>query len=407
MRGGSERLGQPCLLAAQVAMSWVAPIGACGDPSCEGHGLCTIATSLLGASMTSKKMSRGAPRGLTAGTTRSASSRQDMYVRPKNDNLSAALDAAGLIDPKYAGTDRFLDIVTWNIRFFHDRDDKRVNRVVEVLAALNADIFVFQEILDRSMDVVAQKLGQRGAGYYSVSYGSTGGQQRIALMHDLDWTRLKEEPRELYGRGEVVTSDGKDAFPRQPYLGVFTCLRKAETGALVGEEGAFDFQLLGVHLKSQRGGGDEQRELEGKKLAEWLAKEAPKTDADVVVLGDWNASPDAAPWAPLRKLEEQGRAAFTKYNNSSDISHLMFRNASEFGSRIDLACVSGAATEKVAAPPQVVRWTSLEDLLSGQPKAKQIREYIKEIAEDVSDHMPVVTRFYFEERNAATSRKEG
>jgi len=61
--------------------------------------------------------------------------------------------------------------------FFHDPDEQRVNRVVDIQSALNTDIFVWQEIRDKSLEVVAEKLTKAGAGNYEVNYGTTGRRQ--------------------------------------------------------------------------------------------------------------------------------------------------------------------------------------------------------------------------------------
>ncbi len=58
----------------------------------------------------------------------------------KNDNISLGLKDR--VPSEYEGTDQYLDVVTWNIRYFHDLDKQRVNRVVDILSALNADIIV-------------------------------------------------------------------------------------------------------------------------------------------------------------------------------------------------------------------------------------------------------------------------
>jgi endonuclease/exonuclease/phosphatase family metal-dependent hydrolase len=293
------------------------------------------------------------------------------------------------------GTDQFLDVVTWNIRFFHDRDPARVEDIARVLATLNADIVVCQEILDGSLDAVAQKLREAGAGYYQTVYGTTGGNQRVALMWDLDWVRSKDEVREVFGRGQVVTADGKDAFPRLPLWGAFTVRPQEADGE------PFDLQLLGLHLKSQRGGGETQRTLAADWLAAWLENDARRYDTDVVLLGDWNESPAAAAWAPFREMEEQGEVLFSAINGSHEISHLYYKSKTNLGSRLDLTLISSEAQDRVANVPQVVRWTSLDELLSTQPTGHQIKDLLKQIRENLSDHMPVVTRFYMTEVGGA------
>lgn len=307
------------------------------------------------------------------------------FQPPPNDNLSNAFDRLGLVPPRYRGTDNFLDIVCWNIRFFHDQDPDRVKRIVNVLSELNADIIVLEEIKNLSMDVVAQQLRDIDAGFYQTAYGTTGGDQRVAILYDLDWIRAKDDIRELFGKGQVMVGN-KDAFPRLPLHAYFTGLT---------EGSPFDFQLVGLHLKSQRGGGLDQRITASEALRDWLISDAPAVDADVIMLGDWNEPPDSNTWEAFHKLEQQNLAKFASINNSSEISHLMYKNKQNLGSRLDMAAVSMSASERMGEPPAVVRWAPLDEFLGTDPKANQIKEFLKTIREDVSDHLPVVTRFYF------------
>lgn len=308
------------------------------------------------------------------------------FEPPPNDNLSKNFAELGLVPPKYRGTDQFLDIVQWNIRFFHDQDPERVERIVNILSELNADIIILQEIKYMSLEAVAQGLRDRKAGYYQTAYGTTGGDQRVAIMYDLDWIRAKDEITELYSKGEVMAADGKDAFPRLPLYSTFTAL---------ADESPFDFQLVGVHLKSQRGGGKPQRHRAAEKLAEWMSYDAPQVDADVIIIGDWNEKPSADTWKPIHDLERDGQLVFESINNESDVSHLMYKNKKDIGSRLDLRAVSMAAAAALGDPGGVVRWTSLEDFLSNDPQGEQIKDFLKKIREEVSDHLPVVLRFYF------------
>ncbi len=306
-----------------------------------------------------------------------------------NDRLTEAF--GDLVPEHFRGSDRFLDVVAWNIRYFHDQDEKRVERISQIMNAINADIFILEEILEQSLDPVIQKLKKLGAGHYRAVYGETGGNQKIAMLYDIDWVRAKDDFTELFGKKTVLTNEGKDAFPRLPLRGFFTSVAHTD-----GRYDPFDFQLIGLHLKSQRGGGESQRELAATHLVKWLENEAAKVDADVVLTGDWNEAPDAAAWNPLRKLEKEGGAFFTSLNNKNEISHFMYKTKSEFGSRLDLSCVTMSASEALAEKKStVIQWKSLDELLQTSPDSKKIKAYIKEVSENISDHMPVVTRFYF------------
>jgi endonuclease/exonuclease/phosphatase family metal-dependent hydrolase len=315
------------------------------------------------------------------------------YEPPDNDNLTRGFE--NIIPQKYRGSDMFLDLITWNIRFFHDMDSKRVSRVVQVLSALNADIIVLQEIRNESLLKVADQLAKEGAGYYEVVYGTTGGNQRVSIMHDLDWIRTKDSPKELFIDEDLTTVDGKNAFPILPLRQYFTALSHSHD--------PFDCQIIGLHLKSQRGGGENQRQLAAERLKTWLIQDAGSADADVIMIGDWNASPDQREWEPIHDLEDKGLAMFREINDKDSISHLMYENKNKIGTRLDMASISMATKPQLKSPPQPVRWKSLDKLLDSNPKAKDIKKYIREISHSLSDHMPVVTRFYFENRQRLRS----
>jgi endonuclease/exonuclease/phosphatase family metal-dependent hydrolase len=316
------------------------------------------------------------------------------YRPPANDNISKAFEALNLVPDEYRGTERFLDVVAWNLRWFNADEKARVDNVTGVLAQINADIFVFEEIQDGALDGVRDRLLELKAGTYKVAYGTTGGDQRVAIMYDTTWVRAKDDVGELLSRGQVKTAEGKDVFPRLPLRGYFVGLAEQETWA-------FDFQLVGVHLKSQMGSdhGEPQRRMAAEWLATWLDRDAALVDADVVVMGDWNEPPSADTWSAIKNLEDQGRARFASINDDSSISHLMYQNKTTYGSRLDLQAVSVAASRALVGNAAVVRWKSLDQVLADGGGAKALKAYIKNIRENVSDHMPIISRFYWTEPN--------
>jgi exonuclease III len=131
-----------------------------------------------------------------------------------------------------------------------------------------------------------------------------------------------------------------------------------------------------------------------------MVKTSETIDADIIITGDWNEKPSSQSWSSIHDLENKGELRFSTINSESSISHLYYKNKKNLGSRLDLAAISIAAYDEVAGDPQVVRWANLDDFLNSSPKAREIKSFLKEIREDISDHMPVVTRFYFDERSA-------
>jgi endonuclease/exonuclease/phosphatase family metal-dependent hydrolase len=301
-----------------------------------------------------------------------------------NDNLSRYL--RDFVPDSLQGDDRFLDIITWNIKFFNDRDPKRVDNIKSIMQELNADIFVLQEIEENSLDIVADQLIRSGAGLYKTVYGTTGGDQRVAMFYDMDWVKSSITPNELFAAENLmVPVDGADkaVFPRLPLHSYFVAHR---------EEQPFDFHLVGVHLKSQRGGGSEQRTEAAKRLAQWMTTEV--TDADVIIAGDWNAPPDRAEWQSFQALENQQKVKFLGLNKADDETEASHLSLSGRRSRLDLIVVSEAADSALeSSEAKVISWNALLE-------NRNAPSITKEIIDKISDHLPVLTRFYFEQLDA-------
>ena len=307
-----------------------------------------------------------------------------------NDNISSLL---GNINPKFIDNNDFMDVVQWNLRWFNSEEPDRVKKIEQVLSVLNSDIFVFQEIAEGSLDGIAKSLTDSGKGTYHVVYGKTGGQQRVAVMWDMEWVRTKDSTEELFGKNTVTTPSGKDVFPCLPLWNYFYCK------STISNKRGFDFQLVGLHLKSQldKGGTGEddlQRTLSSAKLADWLTKDANHYDADTILLGDWNEPPAAKAWEAMRRLEKDKKVLFEKINDPSNFSHLYYRNRNDVGSLLDLRVVTSPFAKQMNKKAGgTIHWVTLESLLAGDASAGEIKKIITEIKNEVTDHMPVLTRF--------------
>lgn len=307
-------------------------------------------------------------------------SRQPKKATPiSNDNLSRYL--RDFIPDSLEGDNRFLDLITWNIKFFNNRDPKRVDNIQRIMQELNADIFVLQEIEEGSLDKVAEALTFSGAGLYKAVYGKTGGDQRVAFLYDTEWVKASSNIEALFEKENLtVSADGMDkpVFPRLPLHGTFVAYR---------EEEPFDFHVVGVHLKSQRGGGQEQRAAAAQRLAQWATSET--TDEDIIIAGDWNAPPERPEWEPFRELESKRAFKFLGLNtadNATEASHLSVGGRR---SRLDLIVVSEAASPALfSSRATVINWNALLE-------SRNAPSLLNEIVDTISDHLPVVTRFYF------------
>ena len=247
-----------------------------------------------------------------------------------NDRISKYLD--DFVPDEHQGDDRFLDIITWNIKFFNVRDRRRVEVVTRIVQELNADIFVLQEIEAGSLDEIAQTLNESGTGLYKVVYGQTGRDIRVTFMYDMEWVKATTQIEELFREQPIIPvgSTTKEVFPRLPLHAKFVAYR---------ENVPFDFHLVGVHLKSQRGPNRSvsQRAAAARFLANWLLNET--TDEDVIIAGDWNASADKPEWEPFQELEEQERVYFEAWNPGNEGSYLA---ASGSRTRLDFIVVTSA-----------------------------------------------------------------
>lgn len=336
---------------------------------------------------------------------------RDNVVTSSNDHISRVF--ADIVPDQYKGTDKFLDIVQWNIEWFgakktQTKDKYRFDLVVDILESLNADIFVFQEIAGPSkdgrypgaLDAVANELYDRGAGDYVVHYTKAGGEQRVAMMWDRDWVRAKSDVKDLFPKGTHRTSDGKDAFAeRTPLYGYFSTRVASDSSV-----DKFDFQMLGVHLKAMAD-GHERRLHSAKVLANWMTNEALYVDSDVLILGDWNATPNDPCWKPFHDLEAQQNSEvfFERINDPSDFSYLWLRNrTNRFVSRIDLTAMTLSSMNQVSDfVAKTVRWKPIEEAIArtGNLSDKEVIEVLKQIKENVSDHLPTLSRFYFDKKD--------
>ncbi len=298
-----------------------------------------------------------------------------------NDHLSELFGITlpdGLVPDHLQGTDRFLDLVTWNIKFFDLKSADRVRMIGRTMNEISADIFVMQEIDTGAMQPVANFLNDIGAGHYSVAQGTTGGNQRVTVVYDQDWVRATSNPAEM-SEG-TIDENGKEAFPRLP-LHMRMVVRSA------GRPDPFEFDLMGVHLKSQRGPNRSmsQRVAAAAKIAEWMTTPANEWE-DLIVAGDWNAEPGQPEWTRLRNLEEEKKLRFESWNKGGEGSHLMKSGKS---SRLDFIVVSEAASRQGAeGKAEVINWNEV----------LKRKTTLSKVIDEISDHRPVVSRFYFFEK---------
>ena len=345
------------------------------------------------------RSSARASNGRAPATSTRASTRASSLLRPRSasvlsdeapaegDNLSALFK--DMVPDSLQGTDKYLDVITWNIKWFNARDETRTRLIASILSELNADVFVFQEIEQGSMEPVAAALRSVGAGHYKTFYGTTGGDQRVTLMYDTRTVRASTNPEELFTDDPRVSGTSKHVFPRRPVHSMLTV--RDDTS---GSSEPFDFHLVGLHLKSQRpdkrgDDGTAQRREAARFLADWLRDDTQ--DEDIIVLGDFNAGASQPEFEPFRKLEQKGTAKFGAFNPKGEASHYFKSGKS---SRLDYIMISTEAADAAHTKrSKVIRWNALLD------KRADLRDTLEQIIDRASDHLPVVGRFYFHDQD--------
>ncbi len=299
--------------------------------------------------------------------------------RAPNDNLSAILD--DLVPGHLDGTDRFLDVATWNIRYFNSRDPERVETITRIMQEINADVYVLQEIEDGSLSEVTHTLVRSGAGLYAAEYGKTGGRNRVGFLIDTEWVRNTTEISELFaGEQSFIPETHKNVFPRLPLYGEFIVRSDGE---------AFNVNVVGVHLKScrtsSRDDGTEQRRVAAARLSRWLRRET--NGEDVVVAGDWNAGLTRPEWSSLTDLEQGWDIYVRGWNPGGELSHVIARKSPQMD--VIVLTPSGPETPAVdeieGCRTTVLGWR--DDMFS--------RSVIAEMKLKVSDYLPVVSRMIF------------
>ncbi len=302
------------------------------------------------------------------------------FRRALNDNLSNYL--CDMVPGHLDTTDRFLDVLNWNLRYFNHRDPERVEVFTRVLQEINADLMVFQEVEAGALDEVAHNLVRSGAGLYAAEYGSTGGRNRVAFLIDTEWVRNTTDIGELFAGEWIVTPDtGRVVFPRLPLAGEFIVRSKA---------GSFNLDIVGLHMRScrasaQGGGGPERRAIAARRLAQWLHHESSGEDA--IVTGDWNSLPGEPEWAPLQAMADEGKVHLRAWNPKGELSHLLHRRSK----RIDTVVVSPCGNKQ----PTVIEEAGHRSTIMGWENEILSPTLLNKIQEKVSNEMPVLCRFVF------------
>lgn len=175
-------------------------------------------------------------------------------------------------EPISVGTDSTLEVITWNIENFAKQGATTVDRVVEIVAGLDADVVALQEIVSASY---FQRVVDDLEGWSGYRVGSSSGSQNLAFLYRSEGLF---EVTTLY---EILTDESR-AFPRRPLV-------------LEGMVEGVPYAIINNHLKCC-GDGDIQadddwdeetrRQEACQLLHQYTASHLG--DRRVIIVGDWN-----------------------------------------------------------------------------------------------------------------------
>ncbi len=162
-------------------------------------------------------------------------------------------------------------IAAWNLAGFQVIDEDRAKRQVDGLALLDAELVTLVEVKPAAhLQRLIDGLAARGVVYEG---------QLLLQPGDLNIAVLHKEGTSVTNPRLIDGSDGGDPLRRKAV--VFDV-----------KIGQFDFILIGVHLKSGRGAGEQKvRDDQCKAIGAWIATQRAQSNEDILLVGDFNMIP--------------------------------------------------------------------------------------------------------------------
>jgi hypothetical protein len=287
---------------------------------------------------------------------------------------SSKTGVEALVD-HYRGVDQDIDVGAWNIEWFSNRYEAKLDLVARAIADFNLDIWALVESSPKAAEALVAKLktdfGLKFDVAHSEPNATTAKQSTSVIWNTEKVTGTREDwPAEIETWFGVKSTDFSDQmleavhgkiFDRYPGLFKFQSVHKQSV----------DFYLVPLHLKAMAE-GSLRREMASKILAAAVSrmKDAGK-DADWILLGDLNAEIASKNFDPLRQRDLVALSAIDE--DAGSFTYLK----NPYKSMIDHVYVSADLAKHVGADDFFIVAAD-----------KVYPNYIKEI----SDHRPIVTR---------------
>ncbi|MFT5618150.1 MAG: endonuclease/exonuclease/phosphatase family metal-dependent hydrolase [Arenicella sp.] len=279
------------------------------------------------------------------------------------DSLPAGTDASHTVSSTYQNCfsvmdENTFDVVTWNIENFPVAGATTINHVEDIIKNLYADVIAVQEIKSVSdFNTLLTKI--RPYGYEGV-IGNVHGSIELGYIYK------KSEITAISSLDLLYTED-RDAFPRQPVLATFT------------HKSGKQFTLINIHLKA-RDEGKERRKKASAKLKSYIDTNLP--NASVIILGDFNDE---------IKERFSGGDAFANFVDDADDFHFA------------TSCVEEGSSANFSYPfhsnpnylSQIDHILVTNELFSKLKTVETLRvdQCLSNYENQVSDHRPVMARF--------------
>lgn len=287
-----------------------------------------------------------------------------------------------LVD-KYMGNDQDVDIGAWNIEWFSNRYERKLNRIAAVIADFNLDMWALIETSPEASQALVDLLKSE----YGLDYGighsepdATADKQSTSMIWNKKMVEggLAKWDEEVEGWLALHSQDFSDETLEATHGKIFDRYPGLFRFKTVGTN--FDFFAVPLHLKAMAEGAT-RREMASKILAAAVLKMIKQgADQDWILLGDLNAEIATRNFQPLAT---HGLVPLSAEDEENQVITYL---KSPLKSMIDHVYVS----------PNLAKRYGSEDFFVVAAD-KDYPDYIKEI----SDHRPVVTRLSLAKAAAA------
>ncbi len=257
------------------------------------------------------------------------------------------------------GSEESFDIATWNIEHFPKSRNYTIPYLIQIIRDIDIDLIAIQEIDGRSpfLSLIDSLDGYQGYVSLLPDYGL-----RLGIIYKSDIIAISDP--------EQIFTDDDWAFPRPPLVTFVTVKKENNT--------VFDFILIILHLKAFVDAESEGRRREAcEKLKDYIDTYLlTGAEKDILILGDFNDELDDPPHDNVFQvfLDDSLNYEFLTLPIADEPTYI-----GNFGSSIDHLLITTDARNEYGG---------------GLTCVLKIDEEFSHYVNYISDHRPVLTRFF-------------